>query len=45
VVGPLADVYGTAAVMTGLGLVIVLVGALSVRFDRRHRRQTGRRVR
>jgi len=45
VVGPLADVYGTAAVMTGLGLVIVLVGALSVRLDRRHRRQTGRRVR
>ena len=45
VAAPLADTYGNAAVMTGLGLVIVLVGALSVRLDRAHRRRARRRVR
>ncbi len=45
VAAPLADTYGNAAVMTGLGLVIVVVGALSVRLDREHRRQARRRVR
>jgi len=45
VAAPLADTYGNAAVMTGLGLVIVLVGALSVRLDRAHRRLARRTVR
>jgi len=45
VAAPLADTYGNAAVMTGLGLVIVLVGAFSVRLDRAHRRRARRRVR
>jgi len=31
---PLADVFGTSTVMTALGILIVLVGALSVRLDR-----------
>ncbi len=34
---PLADIFGTSTVMIGLGIVIVLVGALSVRLDRTHR--------
>jgi MFS family permease len=34
---PLADIFGTSTVMIGLGVVIVLVGALSVRLDRTHR--------
>jgi len=45
VAAPLADAYGNAAVMTGLGLVIVLVGALSVRLDHAHRRRARRTVR
>jgi len=34
VVAPLADLFGPAAVMTGLGVAIVLVGALSIHLDR-----------
>lgn len=37
-VAALADIFGTSAVMTALGIVIVLVGALSVRLDRAMRR-------
>jgi hypothetical protein len=36
IIAPLADLFGTSSVMTGLGVVIVLVGALSVRLDRMH---------
>jgi len=32
-VAPLADLMGPSAVMTGLGVVIVLVGVLSGRLD------------
>lgn len=34
IVAPLADVFGTATVMTALGIAIVLIGALSVHLDR-----------
>lgn len=33
-VAPLADIFGTSSVMTGLGIVIILVGAFSVHLDR-----------
>jgi len=36
---PLADVFGTSTIMTCLGIVIVLVGALSVHLDRDVRRK------
>jgi len=36
---PLADVFGTSTIMTCLGIVIVLVGALSVHLDRGVRRK------
>jgi Na+/melibiose symporter-like transporter len=32
-IAPLADIFGTTSVMTGLGIAIVLVGALSVYLD------------
>ncbi len=32
-IAPLADVFGTSSVMTGLGVAIVLVGTLSVYLD------------
>jgi Na+/H+-dicarboxylate symporter len=38
IVAPLADLFGTATVLTGLGIVIVLVGALSLLLDRHHKR-------
>jgi MFS family permease len=38
IVAPLADLVGTATVLTGLGFVILLVGALSLLLDRRRRR-------
>ncbi|MDQ2827816.1 MAG: MFS transporter [Chloroflexota bacterium] len=38
---PLADVFGTSTIMTCLGIVIVLVGALSVHLDRGVRRKAG----
>ena len=34
IVAPLADLFGPATVMTGLGVVIVLIGALSIHLDR-----------
>jgi len=39
-VAPLADLIGPSAVMTGLGVVIVLVGLASWRLDRRRRPAT-----
>ena len=36
-IAPLADLFGDTTVMTVLGLVIVLVGVLSVHLDRSHR--------
>ena len=36
-IAPLADIFGDTMVMTVLGLVIVLVGVLSVYLDRSHR--------
>jgi len=35
---PLADIFGTAVVMAALGLIIIAVGAFSVRLDRPPRR-------
>ena len=37
-IAPLADFFGTTTVMTGLGVAIVAVGAVSVHLDRSHRR-------
>jgi hypothetical protein len=39
IVAPLADLIGTATVLTGLGFIIVLLGALSLLLDRRGRRR------
>ena len=36
-IAPLADLFGDTKVMTALGLVILLVGVLSVYLDRSHR--------
>ena len=43
---PLADIYGTAAIMTVLGIIVLLVGLLSIRIDHGHRRlaRHGRRL-
>lgn len=38
VIGPLADLFGTSSVMTALGVIIVLVGGISVRLDRGHQK-------
>lgn len=38
IVAPLADFFGTSSVMTGVGVLIVLVGIVSVRLDRGMRR-------
>lgn len=37
-ISPLADLLGTATVMTGLGILIALIGVWSVRIDRGERR-------
>lgn len=41
IIAPLADLFGTSSVMTGLGAVIVLIGMVSVRLDHglRHKRR------
>jgi MFS family permease len=36
-IAPLADLFGDTTVMTALGIVILLVGVLSVYLDRSHR--------
>lgn len=43
IAAPLADIFGNSTVMTGLGIVIILVGAMSVRLDHGHRRRQQQR--